>query len=250
MKMRKSLYSASLAALLLSFLSVTVSVGHSKSQTVAPDGWPRQLDKRKLYTYECGFVYASSKSSAGKINKIFKTVVKELKECGIEQATKGLVLVMDKKEKPLFKVEDLMAKLTRKEDKQKGGQESEKDLDSFLEGKKKLEELGIDMNSLLSIASIPIEPNILPELVSEFPENLESQIDWCMIVPTERNMLNGIKKLFDAILKKAKIGTAARVAILPFLVVAEHKAVSELKKNQHVALFELVKSRAQKSNNN
>ena len=250
MKMQKSLYSASLAALLLCFSSITISAGHSKSQTAAPDGWPRQLDKRKLYTYECGFVYAGSKSSAGKINKIFKTVVKELKECGIEKATKGLVLVMDKKEKPPFEVEDLMAKHAKEEDKQKGGQESEKGLDSFLEDKKKLEELGIDMNFLLSIAPIPIEPNMLPELVSGFPENLDRQIDWCMIVPTERNMLNGMKKLIDAALKKEKIGTAARVAMFPLLVVAERKAVSGLKKNQQVAFFELLKSRAEKSDNN
>lgn len=250
MKMQKSLYSICLAALLLFFLSVTVSAGHSKSQTVAPDGWPRQLDKRKLYTYECGFVYAGSKSSAEKINKIFKTVVKELKECGIEQATKGLVLVMDKKEKPPFEVDDLITRLSKKEDKQKGCQESKKGLDSFLEDKKKLEELGIDMNFLLSIASISIEPNMLPDLVSGFPENLDRQIDWCMVVPTERNMLNGMKKLIDAGLKKEKIGTAARVAMLPLLVVAERKDVSGLKKNLQVALYELVKSKAEKSNNN
>jgi len=250
MKMQKSLYSACLAALLLFSLSLTVSAGHSKSQTIAPDGWPKHLDKRKLYTSECGFVYAGKKSSADKINKIFKTVVKELKECGIEQATTGLVLVMDKKEKPPFEVEELMTRFAEKQDKQKEGQESEKSLDSILEDMKKLEELGLDMNFLLAIASIPIEPNMLPELVSEFPENLDEQIDFCMIVPTERNMLNGIKKLLDAALKKEKVGTAARVAMFPFLVAAERKAVSGLKKNRQAALFELLKSRAEKSNNN
>ena len=60
MKMQKNLYSAFSAALLLFSLSLTVPAGHAKSHTIAPDDWPKRLDKRKLYTSECGFVYAGS----------------------------------------------------------------------------------------------------------------------------------------------------------------------------------------------
>src|SRR5210317_1306962 len=128
MKMQKSSNPVYLTALLLCFSSVVVSVGHSKAQTTTPDSWPTQLDKRKLYAYECGYVYAGSKSSANKINKLLKTVAKELKECGIEKATKGLVVVMDKKEKPPFELDDLIAKVSKKDDERNGEQESEKDI--------------------------------------------------------------------------------------------------------------------------
>ena len=243
MKTQKSLYSICLAASLLLFLEVSVWAGDSKPQIEASKGWPAKLDKRKLYSFEHGLVYAGSKSSAAKINKIVESVVKELNRDNMKADTRGLILVMDTKEKPPFDVEDLLIRIAREEDKQKGDQESAKALKSLTEGKEKFEELGLDMNLLLSLAPMPVEPNILPDLNSAFPEDSDRLIDWCVTIPTERYIRAGMKKMLDAGMKKEKLGFATRVAMLPLLAIAEHKAVGELKKARRTALLQLVQEK-------
>ena len=243
MKTQKSLYSVCLAALLLSFLGVSVWAGDSKPQIEAPKGWPAKLDKRKLYSFEHGLVYAGSKSSAAKINKIIESVFKELDRDNMKAATRGLVLVMDTKEKPPFDVEDLLIRIVREEGKQKGEQKSAKALESLTEGKEKFEELGLDMNLLLSLAPMPIEPNILPDLNSAFPKDMDRLVDWCVTIPTERFIRKGMKKMLDAGMKKEKIGFVKRVALLPLMAIAEHKAVGELKKARRATLLQLVQEK-------
>ena len=111
-------------------------------------------------------------------------------------------------------------------------------LESLEESKKKMEELGLDMNLLLSIMPLPIEPNMLPDLIKGFPKDVERQIDWCMAIPTESNMKYGMKKMLDAAMKKEKIGTAKRIALFPILAIAERKAIGELKKARQLAFYQ------------
>ena len=243
MKTRKSLYSVCLAALLLSFLEVTVWAGDSKSQIEAPRGWPTKLDKRKLYSFEHGLVYAGSKSSAAKINKVIESVMKELDRDNIKTGTRGLVLVMDTKEKPPFDVEDLLTRIVREENEQKGNQETTKALKSLTEGKEKFEELGLDMNLLLSIAPMSVEPNFLPELNGAFPKDSERLIDWCVTIPTDRFIRQGMKKMLNAGMKKEKIGLVKRAAMLPLIAIAEHKAVDKLKKARWTTLQQLLQEK-------
>jgi hypothetical protein len=219
---------------------VSLWAGHSESEAIAPKGWPRQLDTRKLYPSKCGFVYAASDSAAAQVNKLIEAAVKEMQENGVKTPSGGLVLVMDRNEKPPFSVEELMIRLARKQDQQKEGQEPQKALESLTEGKKEFEELGLDMNLLLTIAPMPIEPNMLPDLVSGFPQDVDQQIRWCTTIPTESNIRYGMKKLLDAGMKKEKIGIAKRVAMLPLLAFAENKAVGELKKGRGDALCQLM----------
>ena len=173
-----------------------------------------------------------------RMNKITRTVIEELDEENAKPGTKGLILVMGKKEKPPFGVEDLMIKLARRAGEQKEGQESTEALKSLMEGKKKFEELGLDMNLMLSMKSLPIEPNMLPDLIKGFSKEVDQQIDWCMAIPTESNIKYGMKKMIDAGLKKEKIGFAKRVALFPILAVAQHKAVGELKKARQLVLYQ------------
>lgn len=226
--------------MLLCLLEGSVQAGDSKSQNSAPEGWPERLGKWKLYPSQYGFVYTSSKSSAVKMDKIVRMVIKELDKENVKPGKKGLILVMGKKEKPPFEVEELLAMLARKENKKKDGKDPQKALESLEDGKKQMEELGLDMNLLLSVTPLPIEPNMLPDLIKEFPRDADRQIDWCMAIPTESNIQYGMKKILNAGLKKEKVGIVKRVALFPILAFAENKAISELKKARQIGIYQFL----------
>ena len=238
MKTRKSLCPICVAVLLFFLLGVEVSAGKARSKPAAPEGWPARVGKWKLYPSQYGFVYAGSKSSVAKMDRIVRTVIKELEKENVKPGTKGLILVMGKKEKPPFEVEKLLTMTVRERSKTKEGEDAQKDQESLEEGKKKFEELGLDMNLMLSMKSLPIEPNMLPDLIKGFPKDVDRQIDWCMAVPTESNMKYGMKKMLDAAMKKEKIGIAKRVALFPILAIAERKAVGELKKARQLVFYQ------------
>jgi len=240
-KKQRNLYPACLAVLLLClFPEVSVRAGESRSVATFPKGWPKQLDRRDLYPSKCGFVYAGSKSAAAQANKLIEAAVEELHANGQKPPKSGLVLVVDLKEEPPFSVEKFLTKLALQQDQQKKDQKSQEALKSLREGKRQFEELGLDLTLLLSIAPMPIEPNMLPDLVNGFPKDVELQIGWCATVPTDSNIRYGLKKMLDAAMKKEKIGTAKRLAMLPVLAFAESKAISELKKGRQDALNRLV----------
>jgi len=220
-------------------LEVIVWAGHSISQTVPPGGWPTRLDKRKLYSSKYGFVYAGRKSAAVQVNRLLGTVVKELDENSIKKTTTGLILVMDTKEKPLFRLQKII-EVVRQADKQQESEESKNALKSIIEAKEKIREQGMDLDLLLSVVPIPIEPKLLPEIVNEFPEDLAQQIDFCVIVPTGRNIKYGMKKILKAAMKKKKIGILERIVLLPLMPFIEHKVVDGMKKSRQLVLYELL----------
>jgi len=241
LKKQKNLYLSCFAVLLLCSLEVIVLAGHSISQSAAPDGWPKRLDKRKLYSSKYGFVYAGRKSAAVEVNKIIGTIVKELDENSAEKTTttKGLILVTDTKEKPILDIQNII-EVVQKAAKQQGSEESKKALKSVIEAKEKIEEQGMDMDMLLSIVPMPIEPNMLPEIVNEFPKELGQQIDFCIVVPTARNIKYGMKKIFAAAMKKKKIGLAEKLVLLPLMPFIEQKVVDGMKKGRQLALYQLL----------
>jgi hypothetical protein len=239
LKKQKILYLGCFAALLLCSLEVIVWAGHSISQTVPPDGWPTRLDKRKLYSTKYGFVYAGRKSAAIQVNRLFGTIVKELDENSIKKATTGLILVMDTKEKPLFRLQRII-EVVRQADKQQQSDESKNALKSIIEAKDKIQEQGMDLDLLLSIAPIPIEPNLLPQILNEFPKDLAQQIDFCVIIPTARNIQNGMRKIIKAAIKKQKIGILERIVLLPLMPFIENKVVDAMKKARQLVLYHLL----------
>jgi len=238
METRKTLVSICLAVVMLCLLEVPVWARGAKSEIAAPEGWPGRMGKRELYPSEFGYVYAGSKSSVAKMEKIVHKVLDELDKEGIEPGAKGLVLVMGKKEKPPFEAETLLTMVARKQSEQKDGEDLNKKLEALEDGKKEMEELGLDMNFILSLAPLPIEPNMLPELIQGFPRDADRQIDWCMTIPTESNIKYGLKKVLAAGLKKEKVGIVKQVALFPFLAIAENKAISELKKARQSVIYQ------------
>jgi len=209
------------------------------SQTAAPEGWPARLAKRKLYSFRHAFVYARSKSAAAEVNKRIETAIKELDKDSTQKTntTIGLVVVTDTKEKPLVDLQKIIEVL-HQADKQLQSEKSKKDLKSVIEAKEGIEKEGMDMDIVMSIAPIPIEPNLLPEIVNEFPENVDKQIDFCVFVPTSRNIKYGFKKIFDTAIKKKKIGIVERVALIPLMPFIEGKVIDGMQKSQQLVVYE------------
>lgn len=239
MKKPASSHAICFITLLLCLSEFTVLTAYAKSQTDTPSNWPEEIGNRNLYSYEHAFIYTPGKSFAEKANKIIDKVVKDLDKDNLIMPGKGLVLIVDTKENLPFELEDMMDIYKKKENHSRKKQDIEKAMETLKHGKKEFEEFGMDINLLFSITPIPIEPDILPELIEEIPEDVNSQIDWCVTIPTERYIKHGMKKLLDAGLKKEKIGLAKRVALFPLLAIAENKAVNELKKARHLVLYEL-----------
>ena len=235
---QKSLYMVCFAALLLLSLEVGVRAASSTSKNIAPDGWPVRLDKRKLYFFKHAFVYAGSKSEASQVSKRIEKAIQELHKDNIhkDDTITGLAVVTDIKEKPLVDLQKIIEAL-RQADKQQGTEKSKKDLKSIIEAKEGIEKEGMDMDMVMSIAPVPIEPNLLPEIVNEFPKDVDKQIDFCVFVPTSRNIKYGFKKIFDAAIKK-KIGLAGRIALLPLMPFIEGKAIDGMKKSQQLVVYE------------
>jgi hypothetical protein len=236
---QKSLYLLCFTALLLLSPEVGVRAGSSVSQNPAPDGWPARLDKRRLYSFTHAFIYAGRKSDAAQVNKRIETAIKEFDKDNIRKNTTitGLALVTDTKEKPLVDLQKIIDVL-QEADKQRQTEKSKKDLKSVIEAKEGIEKEGMDMDMVLSIAPMPIEPNLLPEIVNEFPEDVDKQIDFCIFVPTARNVKYGFKKILDAAIKQKKIGLAERLLLVPMMPFIERKVVDAMKKSQQLVVYE------------
>ena len=239
MMKRKSLIAGGLAVLLFCSFGFMVRAEGSPSRGQGVKGWPEQFGKRKLYSCEYGFIYAGKKSGAERAKKVLQTVVKDLRQDGVTELTDGLILVMDSKEKPPIEFTTLV-QAVKKAEAQKEGENSQDALKVLTEVKEKMEKEGLEMDVVLSIAPIPIGRAALPEILKEFPEDVNAQIGWCLIVPTDRCVRAGIKKIIDAGMKKEKAGLAQRLmvgALMPFI---EHKAVQQIKKAWQAMLYELV----------
>ena len=239
LKRHKNLHLFFFAAILIFSQEVGLWAGNSTSKNITPVGWPTRLDKRKLYTFKHAFVYAKSKSEAAQVSKRIEKAIKELDKDNIQKDNTiiGLALVTDIKEKPLVNLQKIIEVL-RQADKQQETEKSKKDLKSIIEAKENIEKEGMDMDMVLSIAPIPIEPNLLPEIVNEFPENVEKQIDFCVFVPTSRNVKSGFKKIIDTAIKKKKIGLAERLVLIPMMPFIEGKIVDGMKKSQQLVVYE------------
>jgi len=236
---QKSLHIIFFAAILLFSQEVGLWAESSTSKNIAPDGWPVRLDKRMLYTFKHAFVYAGRKSEAAQVSKRIEAAIKELGQDNIQKndIIIGLAMVTDIKEKPLVDLQKIIEVL-RRADKQQETEKSRKDLKSLIKAKEDIEKEGMDMDMVLSIAPVPIEPNLLPEIVNEFPKDVDKQIDFCIFIPTGRNVRHGLKKIIDTAIKQKKIGLAERLLLLPLMPFIEGKVVDGMKKTQQLVVYE------------
>jgi len=227
------------AAILLLSQEFGLWAESSTSKNIAPNGWPTRLDKRMLYTFKHAFVYAGRKSEAAQVSKRIEAAIKELRQDNIskDDTIIGLALVTDIKEKPLVDLQKIIEVLRRVEKRQET-EKSKKDLKDLIKAKEDIEKEGMDMDMVLSIAPVPIEPNLLPEILNEFPEDVDKLIDFCIFIPTGRNVKHGFKKIIDTAIKQKKIGLVERIALLPMMPFIEGKVVDGMKKSQQLVVYE------------
>ena len=206
----------------------------SPSQDKVSGSWPQQFGPRKLHPWQYGFVYARNKSVAGQVQKMLETAIKDAGADGMAGPTAGLVVVLDTKEAFPFDV-DRLIEATRKA---KTDAETEKAVKMLAEAKAKMEKEGLDITSVLSIMPLPILPATLRQVAPEFPEDVEQQIAWCVVVPTGRCIKAGFKKIIDAAMKKEKAGLAKRAALAAMMPIVERKVVAQMKKVQQATVYE------------
>jgi hypothetical protein len=238
MNKRKSLRLVCFILLLLLF-EVGVYAGSSISEKNTPDGWPEQLDKRRLYSFKHAFIYAERKSEAAVVHKRIEKAIKELDKDNVKknETIIGLALITDTEEKPLVDYQKIID-ILREVHEQHQSEKTKKDLKSAIEAKEGIEKEGMDMDILMSIAPIPVEPNLLPEIINKFPKGVEEQVDFCVFVPTSRNIKYGFKKMFDFAIKKQKIGILERLALIPLMPFIVGKVVDGMKKSQQLIVYE------------
>lgn len=236
---RRPFLTSGLAVLLLYSCGITARAEDSRSVSQTPKDWPEQLGKRKLNSCEYGFVYAGRKSEVGAVEKVLAAAMKDARQDGVTEPKAGLVLVVDAKEKPPFELTKLIEVLSTR-DTSTSDPNTADTLKALTEARKGLEEAGIDANSLLCIAPIPIEPAILPEMIGQFPKGVEQHVGWCLIVPTDSSVKAGMKTMIDAGMKKEKAGLAERLLVGAMMPMIEKKAVQQMKKAAQAAVYELL----------
>ena len=236
---RRPFLASGLAVLLLYSCGVTARAEDSRSASRAPKGWPEQLGKRKLNSCEYGFVYAGKKSAAGAVEKVLAAAMKDARQDGVTEPRAGLILVVDVKERPPFDLTKLIEVLSTR-DASTTDPNTADTLKALAEAKEGLEKIGMDVNALLCLAPIPVEPAVLPDLVGQFPMGAEQQIGWCLIVPTDRSVKAGMKKIINTAMKKEKVGLAERLLVGAMMPMIEKKAAQQMKKASQAAVYELL----------
>jgi hypothetical protein len=151
----------------------------------------------------------------------------------------GLILVMDSKEKPPVELTALV-EAVKKAEAQNEDEKAGDALKALAEVKDKMEKQGLGMDAVLSIAPIPIGRAALPEILKEFPQGLNRQVGWCIIVPTDRCVKGGIKKIIGVGMKKEKVGLAKRLMVGALMSLIEHEAAAQVGKTSQAMLYRLV----------
>lgn len=204
-----------------------------------PKGWPPRLGERKLYTCEYGFVYAGKKSSVDLFRKVLATVARDAKQDGVTMSGAGLILVVDTKEKYPCEIPRLLEELARA-DPNLTAEESARGLRELADADKQTRELGLDLSVVLSLAPIPIRPEVVHAVIDILPADVAQQVRWCVICPTDRCLKASFKRIFEAGLKKEKPGLAERAALVALKPLIERKALHMMKKSRQAEFYALL----------
>lgn len=204
-----------------------------------PRSWPEQWGERKLHRGEQALVYARKKATANEALKVLRTVVEEARQDGVTKPTAGLIVVIDVQEK--FPVE--LAKLTEilNDPNTRADEERSKEiLNAIKEARKLSDQAGTDMNSLVSVLPIPLRPAALPKISKEFPEGLDREIAWCIIVPTDKYVGSSLRAMMDAVVKVDNMNWKERLLIGAMMPLAQRKGEAEMRKIRRADLYQLL----------
>lgn len=205
----------------------------------ASKGWPEQWGQRKLHRGENAFIYAQKKSTADEAAKALQAVVEEARREGVIKPAVGLIVAIDAQEK--FPLE--IAKLTEilKDPNTRMEEERSKGILNSVEGASKLsDEAGTDVNSLVAVIPILLRPAALPKISPEFPEGLDREIAWCLLVPTDRCVTAGARAAVDAVVTVSKMSWKERLLIGAAMPLAQRAVREKVRKTWQADLYQLL----------
>jgi hypothetical protein len=212
-----------------------MAVGRGASQTAPPEGWPRQVGERKPYACEYGFVYIQEKSALDTIQKALATAAEDAQRDGLATCPAGLVLVVDAGEKypcEIAKLTEVLKKMDPNEP--PIGQKA------VLEAEDQSKELELDAGTFLSLGPVSIPPSSLHEVIADFPADVDRQIGWCVIVPTDACIKTNSKLMTDAGIRERKPGLAERMAIAASRPLIDRQMASMMVKTRQAGLYEIL----------
>jgi hypothetical protein len=226
-----------------------------------PVAWPEIWRGRKLFNTPRAYIYAGSPALAGYADRAAEEVGKDFENASGRSAPKGLLVMTDSKDEPVFedvKVFFMAAmradKRRERANKQAASQpaasapesrpdgESPVDEDAELEAQwlafsQTKQKTGMDMMAMIEIAPLPLNESQIVDLIGMSSE-VANQAGWAVLLPSEPMVRRGVHKLTSGMLKNPELGVAAKIAAAPLLLAMEPKMVSMMLVTHKAVLFE------------
>lgn len=202
-----------------------------------PVEWPEQWQGRNLYNTPNAYIYASSEQAAGEVDRLVASVTNEFEKQTEHTPSKGLVIVTDCKDELV--VEDLMTLFRLSKD-QERFQDGKKPLteEEFQEKlttiDEKMTELGLSLDTMLSMTAVPLTREHLRDLLS-LPTDVAESVEWAATVPTLALIHETNRKLVWLMLKKQ--GVAVMMMAGPALAMFEPMMHSLVAVQRDIVLF-------------
>ncbi len=232
----KSMMIAAGVAAALAFCSCRTG---GESTAVLPAGWPHEIAGRKLYAYEYGFVYATRKAAANQVQNLLEAAVADAAEDGAARPIPGLVLVMDRGEKPPIDVVQLF-RVAGATDLRNISEEDPVMSEAIAKAREQVEEEGIDPNHVLAFVPLPFSPKLLSALLPGLPEDAPRRVGWCLALPTDECVRAGIEWKTNAAVRGDKPGSVKEFVTRTVVPAVQKRAVAQMRRTEQILMYKLL----------
>ncbi|HWL93973.1 MAG TPA: hypothetical protein VNT79_10600 [Phycisphaerae bacterium] len=208
-----------------------------------PESWPQQWCHRRLSTTPHAYLYASSDSAAGEIDRTCARVTREFVHDTEGRAGRGLIIVNDRAD-PIFQADwraiYIASKRRAVELSGRADADAEKAWDEAM-SEEKLADAGISRDLLLQMTPFALSSAEAREHLQLGPLVID-QVSWVAILPTRALLREAMRKTIDAGLKQEKVGLVRRMALAPMLAIFEPLMIDALSTMREVVIFEALAS--------
>jgi hypothetical protein len=204
-----------------------------------PQGWPAPWGARTLQHCEHALAYAQKKSAVDEVAKLLRTAVNDARQDWVTEPAGGLLVVVDVQEKSPIDLARF-TQILNDPNVQIAADDSKRLRDSLEQTRTLSKQGGTDMNSMAFVKPIAIRPAALRMVAPEFPEGLEREMAWCVIVPTDKYVAVALKAVTEAALKSGEIGWKERLLIKASLPLVLRKAEGEGRKERQADLYRIL----------
>ncbi len=198
-----------------------------------PRELPERLDGRVLWHTPNGYIYATDKSVAGETDRWIKALAGHVKRTYGSELGKGLVIVVDRDEKPIVDSFDALMRLERK-----GSPHLGKGKPPNAEDRRKnLEDSGMSEQLACRVTPLSLDDKALSS-VGLSPDNLPSDAVWRMACPAQRVMEAAVWDFGPKVIEKRK-GKAFAVMVAWAYPLAFPEVAKALRLTRDVLAFDL-----------